>query len=89
VIRARPKRFAGLPAPERISGVSQNKHAIYVLHAFQKMSKKGIATPKLDIDTIKERFKVAVEHFVASKQHPPKVIAMTNKSGITTGRSLH
>ena len=30
--------------------------AIYVLHVFQKKSKKGIATPKQDIDLIKKRF---------------------------------
>ncbi len=29
--------------------------AIYVLHAFQKKSKKGIATPKRDIDLIRRR----------------------------------
>ena len=33
--------------------------AIYVLHAFQKKSKKGIATPKRDIDLIVERLAVA------------------------------
>lgn len=38
---------------------------IYVLHAFQKKSKKGIATPKSDVDLIKQRYKEArelVEH---------------------------
>jgi len=30
---------------------------IYVLHAFQKKSKKGIATPQRDIDLIKARLK--------------------------------
>jgi phage-related protein len=34
---------------------------IYVLHAFQKKSKKGIATPKPDVDLIKQRYKVARE----------------------------
>lgn len=29
--------------------------AVYVLHAFQKKSKSGIATPKKDIDLIKQR----------------------------------
>ena len=29
--------------------------AIYVLHAFQKKSKKGIATPKKDMDLIRRR----------------------------------
>jgi phage-related protein len=32
---------------------------VYVLHAFQKKSKKGIATPKSEIDLIKERLKRA------------------------------
>jgi len=34
---------------------------IYVLHAFQKKSKKGIETPKPDIDLIKERIKLVRE----------------------------
>lgn len=29
--------------------------AIYVLHAFQKKSKRGIATPKKDVDLIRRR----------------------------------
>lgn len=29
--------------------------AIYVLHAFQKKSKSGIATPKAEIDLIRDR----------------------------------
>lgn len=39
--------------------------AVYALHAFQKKSKKGIATPKQDIDLIKERLKRAREHYAA------------------------
>ena len=35
--------------------------AVYVLHAFQKKSKKGIATPKQDVDLIKQRYKEARE----------------------------
>jgi phage-related protein len=35
------------------------KGVIYVLHAFQKKSKKGIATPKAEIDRIKRRLKEA------------------------------
>ena len=35
--------------------------AIYVLHAFQKKSKSGIATPKHDLDLIEERFMRAKE----------------------------
>jgi phage-related protein len=32
---------------------------ICVLHAFQKKSRKGIATPKQDVDLIKQRYKQA------------------------------
>ncbi|MHC8510142.1 MAG: type II toxin-antitoxin system RelE/ParE family toxin [Rhodospirillales bacterium] len=35
------------------------KEAVYVLHAFQKKSKKGIATPKQEIDLVKRRLKEA------------------------------
>mgnify|MGYP003403618160 CR=1 FL=1 len=34
---------------------------VFVLHAFQKKSKSGIATPKADIDLIKQRLKQATE----------------------------
>ena len=34
---------------------------IYILHAFQKKSKQGIATPKNDIDLIKQRYREAQE----------------------------
>ena len=34
---------------------------VYVLHAFQKKSKKGIATPKPDLDVIETRLKRAKE----------------------------
>jgi phage-related protein len=33
--------------------------AVYVLHCFQKKSKQGIATPKLEMDLIRERLKEA------------------------------
>ena len=36
---------------------------IYVLHAFQKKSRKGIATPKHEIDVIKARLKLAEGHY--------------------------
>lgn len=36
---------------------------VYVLHAFQKKSKKGIATPKHDIDLIKKRLRIAEEDY--------------------------
>jgi phage-related protein len=37
--------------------------AVYVLHAFQKKSKRGITTPKPDIDLIKKRLKVAEQDY--------------------------
>lgn len=37
--------------------------AVYVLHAFQKKSKKGIATPKREIALIDERLKRAETHY--------------------------
>ncbi len=39
------------------------KEAVYVLHAFQKKAKRGIATPKHDIEVIRERLKAAEEHY--------------------------
>lgn len=33
--------------------------AVFVLHCFQKKSKRGIATPKEDMDIIRARLKVA------------------------------
>ena len=35
---------------------------VYVLHAFQKKSRGGIATPKGDIDLIKKRLAAAERH---------------------------
>jgi phage-related protein len=35
--------------------------AVFVLHVFQKKSKRGIATPKQDIDLIKNRLKLAAQ----------------------------
>src|SRR5258706_15745513 len=37
--------------------------AIYVLHAFQKKSKRGIKTPKKEMDLIRDRLKRAEEHY--------------------------
>ncbi len=38
---------------------------VYVLHAFQKKAKKGIATPQQDIELIKSRLRDAELHFRA------------------------
>ncbi len=39
------------------------KNAIYVLHAFQKKSKKGIKTPQHEIELIQQRLKIAEEDY--------------------------
>jgi phage-related protein len=39
----------------------QFQTGIYVLHAFQKKSRKGIATPQEHIDMVKRRLKIAAE----------------------------
>jgi phage-related protein len=36
--------------------------AVYVLHAFQKKSKKGIKTPAAELEVIRRRLKAAEEH---------------------------
>ena len=41
--------------------------AVYVLHAFQKKSKSGIATPQRDIDLIIIRLQRALEHHAGKK----------------------
>ena len=37
-------------------------NSVYVLHSFQKKSSSGIATPKPDVDLIRERLKAAEAH---------------------------
>ncbi len=37
--------------------------AVYVLHAFQKKAKRGIATPKKDLDLVRRRLRVAERHY--------------------------
>ena len=37
--------------------------AVYVLHAFQKKSKRGVATPKAELDLIEQRLKRAREDY--------------------------
>jgi len=42
-------------------------NAVYVLHVFQKKAKKGIATPKKEIDLVKQRLRDAIAHGKAGK----------------------
>jgi phage-related protein len=47
--------------------------AVYVLHAFQKKSKRGIAAPKTELDLIKQRLKHAREDYERwSKREKPR-----------------
>lgn len=36
---------------------------VYVLHAFQKKSKRGAMTPRHDIELIKQRLRTAEQHY--------------------------
>lgn len=38
-------------------------HAVYVLHAFQKKSRRGVATPTADVELIRQRLRRAEEHY--------------------------
>ena len=44
--------------------------AVYVLHAFQKKSRKGVATPKPDIDLIRRRLAAAEQDYRALLEQP-------------------
>lgn len=37
--------------------------AVYVLHAFQKKSKRGIATPRKELDLVKQRLAAAEQDY--------------------------
>jgi len=43
--------------------------AIHVLHAFQKKSKSGIATPRPDVDVVKERLQVVLDREAESRRN--------------------
>lgn len=48
-------------------------NAVYVLHAFQKKSKRGVTTPKAELDLIDQRLKRAREDYeLWSKSEKPK-----------------
>lgn len=48
------------------------KTAVYVLHAFQKKAKKGIAMPKTEIDLIRTRLREAAELERIRQHEEPK-----------------
>jgi phage-related protein len=41
------------------------REAVYVLHCFQKKANRGIATPKTEIELVKQRLKAAERHYRA------------------------
>jgi phage-related protein len=45
-------------------------HTIYVLHSFQKKSKKGTATPRHHLDVIEARLKSADQHHNERLKNP-------------------
>jgi phage-related protein len=49
------KGFGGASVMEIIEYTVQFADVIYVLHPFQKKSKRGIATPQKEIDLIRRR----------------------------------
>jgi phage-related protein len=48
------------------------EHAVYVLHAFQKKSPKGIRTAQTDVELISRRLKATKEEYEARYGKPPK-----------------
>lgn len=42
--------------------------AVYVLHAFQKKSKRGIATPRQEIEMIRQRLRAAEAHHGSTRR---------------------
>ena len=73
-VKAKPlKGFGGAGVLEVIADHDGNTYravytvrfaeVVFVLHAFQKKSKKGITTPKTEIDLIRRRLKYAAEQY--------------------------
>ena len=73
-VKAKPlKGFGGAGVLEVVADHDRNAFravytvrfakAVFVLHAFQKKSKKGIATPKGDLKIIQQRLKLAAETY--------------------------
>lgn len=72
------KGFAGAGVMEIVEDYDTNTYRavytvkladiVYVLHAFQKKSKSGIATPKKELDLIKARLQRAIEHYAGKEE---------------------
>jgi phage-related protein len=48
------------------------ERTVYVLHCFQKKSKRGVETPKSDLDLIKRRLRDAERHYQDVKKNETK-----------------
>lgn len=57
------------------------RKAVYVLHAFQKKSKHGIATPKAELDLIRRRLKGAREDYEQWSKSTKPSARDVNRSG--------
>ena len=48
------------------------KNVVYVLHAFQKKSPKGIKTAQIDVDLVERRLKVAQQDYEGRHGKPKR-----------------
>jgi phage-related protein len=46
----------------RVVYASKLPSGLYVLHAFRKKAKQGMATPRTEVDLIQRRYRMAREH---------------------------
>ena len=42
---------------------SRSETAVYFLHAFQKKARRGIATPKQELDLVRQRLRATERHY--------------------------
>ncbi len=52
---------SGVGGTYRVVYTVKYAEAVFVLHCFQKKSKRGVAAPKEDMDIVRARLKVAEE----------------------------
>jgi hypothetical protein len=62
----RPERHGRCAVHRAVGTDTSVRDGVHVLHAFQKKSKSGIATPRPDVDLIKRRFKAVLARLRAS-----------------------
>src|SRR5437016_2414082 len=56
------------------------REAVYVLHAFMKKSKRGIKTPKCDIELIRRRLRAAeADHARRTEEQKPRPARLNSK----------